>query len=45
VRVQLREVDGEDAVLIEAPADATAGHPPDAAPDDAVTAAEGSATR
>ena len=41
VRVQLREVDGEDAVLIEAPGDAAA----DDAADGAVPATEGSATR
>ena len=49
VRVQLREVDGEDAVLIEAPDDAAPPAVPDAetrAGTDAVTAAaEGSATR
>jgi pyrimidine operon attenuation protein/uracil phosphoribosyltransferase len=48
VRVQLREVDGEDAVLIEAPAaepgSAEPGAEPDAEPD-ALAATEGGATR
>jgi pyrimidine operon attenuation protein / uracil phosphoribosyltransferase len=48
VRVQLREVDGEDAVLIEAPAAEPGGAEPGAGPDaepDALAATEGGATR
>jgi pyrimidine operon attenuation protein/uracil phosphoribosyltransferase len=47
VRVQLREVDGEDAVLIEAPDAATAGAGAEAAgaPDAVPAATDGSETR